>query len=91
VDTDYGRGGQITAQYPVLEVYESTWTKHEQEQIAFEVSLEHSGMFTFYVKAYGSAMVEMIVVTVHEPASGTEDQQNEYVQVHSFQVAEPFQ
>ena len=91
VYTDYGRGGQITAKYPVLEGYKSTWTKGDKEYIAFEVLPEQSGRFTFYVKAYGSVQVESTLVTLYEPDSGTKDQQNEYVQVHRFQVAEPIQ
>jgi len=60
-----------------------------KENITFQVRPEHAGTFTFYVKAYGEVFAEGTLMTVHEPLSGTKDQQNEYVQVHSFQVAAP--
>jgi hypothetical protein len=87
VYTDYGRGGEITAQYPILEAHHITkWRRSEQKVLSFNVRPERAGTFTLYVKAYGYVQAEGIVVDVSEPTSGTIDQQNEYVQVHRFEV-----
>jgi hypothetical protein len=91
VSTDYGRGGQITAQYPILEGHKGTWIQGTQdgerrETFTFRVRPENEGTFTFYVKVYGSVETESTSVLLYGPSSGTKDQQNEFVQVHSFQV-----
>lgn len=87
VYTKYGYGSEIHAAYPILEGYQPTWGRNARENITLQVRPEHAGTFTFYVKAYGSAFLEGTMITVHEPLSGEKDFQNEYVQVHSFQVA----
>jgi len=87
VYTKYGYGSEIRACYPIIEGYQETWARDARENITFQVRPEHAGTFTFYVKAYGSAFIEGTLITVHEPLSGETDQQEEYVQVHSFQVA----
>lgn len=87
VYTKYGYGSEVRAAYPILEGYQTTWKRNVRQNITFQVRPEHAGTFTFYVKAYGSVWQEGALMTVHEPLSGEKDQQNEYVQVHSFQVA----
>lgn len=91
VYTDYGNGYQVEAQYPILEGDQRNMEYGDKEYIAFQVRPERSGKFTFYVKAYGYLWLETLYVTLCEPDDGTKDEQNEYVQVHSFQVLEPYQ
>ena len=91
VNTSYGSGDEITAKYPVLEAHLERWKYYERKAINFKVLPEKVSTFNLYVKAHGWAQAENIAVMVIEPDSGTKDQQNEYVQVHSFQVLEPYQ
>lgn len=87
IATKYGTGSEITVPYPIIEGYQATWARNARENITIQVRPEHAGTFTFFVKAYGYFSAGSYAVTAHEPLEGTMDEQEEYVQVHSFQVA----
>ena len=88
IASKYGTGSEITVPYPIVEAHQATWARDARENITIQVRPEHAGTFTFFVKAYGYFSTGSFAVTAHEPLEGTMDEQEEYVQVHSFEVAE---
>lgn len=88
IASKYGTGSEITVPYPIVEAHQATWARDARQNITLQVRPEHAGTFTFFVKAYGYFYTGSFAVTAHEPLGGTKDEQEEYVQVHSFEVAE---
>ena len=87
IASKYGTGNEITVPYPIVEAHQATWARDARQNITLQVRPEHADTFTFFVKAYGYFSTGSFAVTAHEPLGGTKDEQEEYVQVHSFEVA----
>ncbi|MEM2704608.1 MAG: hypothetical protein QXR45_15785 [Candidatus Bathyarchaeia archaeon] len=79
---DYGQTYPIILQYPLVEGYTLGWENGQTKYLKFKFRPHRTGTFKLYVKT----TAQTGGIWKYDPASGTKDQQNEFVYVYSVKV-----